>query len=224
MSLGISNRTDLRPDLRPLFDPRGSSIEPGRPAGERTLTMPDASGLMSNRASAFAAGHGVPEIQMAGLWSQLSGLMKGRDLGALTKTGGGGTTAAKLNEHLGGKFAGKGQAFVDAAKKHGVDPALLGAIAMHETGNGTSNAVRNKNNPGGLMNPKTKWKTLQRFSTLEKGIDAMARNLKRNYIDKGLTTPTQIGKKYAPIGAANDPGGRNKYWVGSVTDLMQRLR
>ena len=73
-------------------------------------------------------------------------------------------SAAKLNQRLGGVFAGQGQAFVNAAQRHGLDPNLLAAIAMHETGNGTSNAVRNYNNPGGLMNPKTNWSTLQRFT------------------------------------------------------------
>ncbi len=203
--------------------PLTTAVEPGRAATARALVAPDASDLMSNRAGAFAAANGAPLIQTAGLWSGLSGLVRGRDLGRLTKTSSN-TTAAKLNQHLGGKFKGKGLAFVDAAKKHGLDPALLAAIAMHETGNGTSKAVRNKNNPGGLMNPRTNWRTLQRFSTLEKGIDAMARNLKRNYIDKGLKTPAQIGPKYAPVGAHNDPGKLNRHWVGSVSNLMRRLR
>ncbi len=132
-------------------------------------------------------------------------------------------SAASLNRHLGGVFAGRGQAFVDAAQRHGLDPNLLAAIAIHETGNGTSNAVRNHNNPGGLMDPRTRWSTLQRFSSLDAGIDAMARNLKRGYINQGLTSIPQIGRKYAPVGAANDPGGLNRHWITNVTRLFNQL-
>lgn len=98
-------------------------------------------------------------------------------------------------------------------KKYGIDPALLAAIAVHETGNGSSSAVKNKNNVGGMMGKNG----LMSFSSIEEGIDRMASNLKRNYIDKGLTTIPQIQKKYAPNGAANDPNGLNNYWVSGVT-------
>lgn len=133
--------------------------------------------------------------------------------------------ANELNVSLAneGVFNGKGQAFIDAGKKNGVDPVLAAAIAIHETGHGKSNAVRNKNNPGGLMDPSTGWSTLQVFPTLDAGIDAMIRNLFRNFISKGLTTPETIGPKYAPIGAANDPGGLNKFWVPIVTQNVQKL-
>jgi len=132
-------------------------------------------------------------------------------------------TAARLNRVLGGRFAGQGAAFAQAAARHGLDPNLLAAIAMHETGNGTSNAVRNYNNPGGLMNPRTNWSTLQRFGSLEQGIDRMASNLKRNYIDKGLTSIPAIGRKYAPVGAANDPTGLNRHWANGVQHYLQRI-
>ncbi len=132
-------------------------------------------------------------------------------------------SAANLNRHLGGVFSGQGQAFIDAARRHGIDPNLLAAIAMHETGNGTSNAVRNHNNPGGLMNPRTNWSTLQRFGSLSQGIDAMARNLKRGYINQGLTSVAAIGRKYAPVGAGNDPRGLNRHWVPNVTDILRRI-
>jgi uncharacterized FlgJ-related protein len=89
---------------------------------------------------------------------------------------------------------------------------LLAAIAVHETGNGTSSAAKNKNNIGGMMGKNG----LMSFSSLEEGIDKMASNLKRNYIDQGLTTIQQIQKKYAPNGAANDPTNLNSYWTSGV--------
>lgn len=108
---------------------------------------------------------------------------------------------------------GTGDIFASVGAKYGIDPALLAAIAVHETGNGTSNAVKNKNNVGGMMGKNG----LMTFSSLEEGIEKMASNLKRNYIDKGLTTIEAIQKKYAPIGAGNDPNGLNNYWVNGVT-------
>lgn len=110
-------------------------------------------------------------------------------------------------------MSNKGAAFEAAGKKYGIDPALLAAIAMHETGNGTSQAIKNKNNVGGMMS-KT---GLMTFSSVDEGIDKMASNLKRLYFDQGLTTIPQIQKKYAPIKATNDPTGLNQYWVGGVT-------
>ncbi|MEK4263691.1 MULTISPECIES: glucosaminidase domain-containing protein [Paenibacillus] len=101
---------------------------------------------------------------------------------------------------------------MSVGNKYGISPALLAAIAVHETGNGTSNAIKNKNNVGGMMGKNG----LMTFSSVEEGIDKMASNLKRNYLDKGLTTIEAIQKKYAPNGAANDPTGLNSYWVSGV--------
>ncbi|OMD92981.1 hypothetical protein BSK49_00940 [Paenibacillus odorifer] len=118
-----------------------------------------------------------------------------------------------MNKTLSGVLKNTGDVFAAAGKKYGIDPALLAAIAIHETGNGTSSAVKNKYNVGGMMGSNG----LMTFSSLEEGIDKMASNLKRNYIDKGLTTIPQIQKKYAPNGAANDPTGLNSYWTSGVT-------
>ncbi|MDR5021423.1 peptidoglycan DD-metalloendopeptidase family protein [Bacillus thuringiensis] len=128
---------------------------------------------------------------------------------------------AKVNQS--GAFANKADSFMKAAETAKIDPVLLTAIALHETGYGKSNAVVNKNNPGGLMDPKTNWQTLQYFSSLEEGLVYMAGNLNRLYISQGLTTIDQIGGKYAPIGADNDPGGLNSYWIPTVTKIAQEL-
>jgi murein DD-endopeptidase MepM/ murein hydrolase activator NlpD len=123
-----------------------------------------------------------------------------------------GVTASQLNAKLGGRLQGMGSAFIEAGRRYGIDPGFLAAIAMHETGNGTSNAVWRKNNVGGMMGKNG----LMSFGSLEEGIEAMASNLKRNYIDHGLTTVEEIQRKYAPIGAANDPTGLNQHWVSGV--------
>ncbi|WP_258389613.1 glucosaminidase domain-containing protein [Paenibacillus spongiae] len=125
------------------------------------------------------------------------------------------------SKSLGGALQNTGSAFEAAGKKYGVDPILLAAIAMHETGNGTSSAVKGKNNVGGMMRRKG---GLMEFGSLDEGIDAMASNLKRLYIDQGLTTIEQIQRKYAPVGAANDPTGLNKNWVNGVTKFYNMLK
>jgi hypothetical protein len=128
--------------------------------------------------------------------------------------------SAQQSSHLGGVFTGKIDMINSAAQRHGVDSRLLTAIAIHETGNGTSDIVRGKNNPGGLYDSKKgEYKS---FPTLEAGFDAMAKNLKENYIDQGLTTVEAIGNKYAKPGE-NDPKGLNKDWVPGVKAQLRRL-
>jgi len=120
-----------------------------------------------------------------------------------------------------GVFTDMGSVFIQLANKNKIDPVLLAAIAFHETGKGTSKAVKEKNNPGGLMNPNTG--RLFEFPTLTDGIDAMASNLFRNYISLGLVTITQIGQKYAPVGANNDPNNLNLHWIPSVTNFANEF-
>lgn len=90
---------------------------------------------------------------------------------------------------------------------------------MHETGNGTSSAANSKFNVGGMMGKNG----LMKFGSIAEGIDAMASNLKRLYYDKGLTTIEQIQRKYAPVGAANDPNGLNKNWISGVSKYYSML-
>ena len=52
----------------------------------------------------------------------------------------------------------------------------------------------------------------------------MARNISNNYLGKGLSSISDIGAKYAPIGASNDPTGLNNYWVNGVTQYYNQLR
>lgn len=127
--------------------------------------------------------------------------------------------ATKLNQSLGGKLAGMAEVFDRAGQLYNVHPALLAAISQHETGNGNSLAAREKNNVAGMMGPNG----LRSYATVEESIMAMARNLGNNYLGKGLTTIGEIGAKYAPIGASNDPTGLNNHWVSGVTKYFNRL-
>lgn len=174
-----------------------------------------------NARGRFTAAALVPGMQYGG--GPGAGSPLGGPRGVEARPAGSSATARQLDRQLGGRFAGQGQAFVDAARRHGVDPALLAAIAMHETGNGTSRAVRELNNPGGIMDPRTNWSRIKRFDSLEQGLDAMARNLRRNYLNEGRTTISAIGPKYAPVGAANDPRGLNGGWVAGVSRFYNQL-
>lgn len=122
-----------------------------------------------------------------------------------------------------GKFSGYADTFISVAQSQGIDPILFVSIALHETGNGTSNAVINKNNPGGLMNPATGSKELFVYSSLEEGIKAMGKTLHNRIIKDGLTTIDRLGNVYAPVGAANDPNGLNQHWVGNVSEHVNSL-
>lgn len=120
-----------------------------------------------------------------------------------------------------GAFTGKGDDFLAAAEKNKIDPVLLASIAFHETGKGSSKMVRERNNPGGLYNSSAG--TFFVYPTLLDGIDAMAGNLYRLYISKGLVTIEQIGAKYAPIGVANDPTNLNIHWVPNVSKMIAQF-
>jgi hypothetical protein len=137
-----------------------------------------------------------------------------------------GVTASKLNSVLGGKLSGHGDTFIRYGKEYGIDPAFLAAVSMHETGNGTSDGIHQKNNVGGMMmeNPETgEYNLLRTYSSVDDGIRAMASNLKRNYIDQGLISVEAIQRKYAPVGASNDPDGLNANWVGGVKKYMNQM-
>lgn len=92
---------------------------------------------------------------------------------------------------------------------------LLISISRHETGFWTSQNFLNKNNFGGIMcNDGTKIVT---YNNYEEGLNAFIKLLKNYYFAKGLNSIEEIGKIYCPVGAANDPKGLNKYWIGNVT-------
>ena len=82
--------------------------------------------------------------------------------------------------------------------------------AKLETGNFTSDVYINKHNVGGLTNGG-EYKT---FSSVTEGVFEMVRNLKVNYINKGLTTPSEINPKYCPT---------DSNWASKVTQIMESL-
>ncbi len=122
-----------------------------------------------------------------------------------------------------GVLSGKEQAIISAANKYSVDPVLMAAIILQETGNGKSNALNQHNNPGGIMDPSSNWSTLLRFDSIESGLESMGRTMNTLVNKKGKTSIEELGAAYAPMGADNDPMGLNAFWVVNVTKKVETL-
>ena len=125
----------------------------------------------------------------------------------------------KLDGQLAGKLSGSAVHFIEAGKKYDIDPNLLSAIAVHETGNGSSRAANEKNNIAGMMGKNG----LRSYESVADSIYDMARNLRQNYLNQGKESIAQIGAKYAPVGAANDPTGLNNHWTQGVSKFYTQL-
>ena len=121
-----------------------------------------------------------------------------------------------------GALADKADLIEGLCKEYYIDPYLVTAIMAHETGYGTSSAILNKNNPGGMMSSSG----LITYNSLDEGIEAVIRNLSNNYVHQegnNLTTVSQIGAKYCPVGAANDPTGLNGNWIPAIVSIYNDL-
>ena len=103
-----------------------------------------------------------------------------------------------------------------AAEKHGVPFHVAAGIMAHETGRGSSKAWNTKNNPGGIMDPKTNWSKTKSYDSPEAGIDDAVRVMAKNYNAAGGDLQ-KMGQRYAPVGAANDPRNLNVHWHSGVS-------
>ena len=112
---------------------------------------------------------------------------------------------------------------VEQAKEIGLneEQTLISiAISKWETGDYKSSAFINKNNVGGMMCSTG----LITYDSLEDGINAFLKNLKKNYFDIGLDTLEKIQPKYCPIGADNDPNGLNQHWLRGTNQKLIELQ
>ncbi|MGD9697030.1 MAG: hypothetical protein AB7V42_15370 [Thermoleophilia bacterium] len=109
----------------------------------------------------------------------------------------------------GSPLAGEGATFVRASQEVGLDPRALVAIAAHETMLETYLPSQVIKNPFGLG---PGWS----FATERAAIERAASTLGSGYLGEGRTTLASIGSKWAPLGAANDPGGLNANWTAGV--------
>lgn len=77
----------------------------------------------------------------------------------------------------------KGQAFIDAQNTYGINALILFAMACHESGNGTSNIAKAKNNLFGWAAYDTNTSNASSYSSVEVGINKQAGVNLRCYID-----------------------------------------
>jgi hypothetical protein len=129
------------------------------------------------------------------------------------------TDAAGLGRVLGqvgGPLADEAGTFVAAGQAVGLDPRALVAIAAHETMLETYPPAQVIRNPFGLGPGWT-------FDSEREAIETAARTLQDGYLGQGLVLIPNIGAKWAPIGAANDPTGLNSNWTSGVSAYYTAL-
>ncbi len=122
----------------------------------------------------------------------------------------------KINRSLNSDLTGKGETFVKYAANLGIDPYLAVAIVLHETGCEwtCSTLLKQCNNVGGMKgSPGCNGGSYKSFNSLDEGIEAFMNNLYNNYISQGLTTPEQIGPKYAA----------STTWASQVRTYMNKI-
>jgi murein DD-endopeptidase MepM/ murein hydrolase activator NlpD len=110
----------------------------------------------------------------------------------------------------GSPMAGLGSFFVATGKKYGVDPRLVVGISGIESSFGTR--IMGAHNAWG-------WGPGKPFSSWEEGISAVTQGLRSGYLDRGLMTPGQIVKRYAPASDGNDEAN----WAKTVESFMREL-
>ncbi len=105
----------------------------------------------------------------------------------------------KLDKSLYSNLSGYGNTFANLSIKYNMDPYLVVAIVLQETGCkwGCSYLVKNCNNIGGMKGNPTCAGSYRSFKTLDIGIQKYVENLYYNYYEIGLTTPEAMNSKYA---------------------------
>ncbi len=125
------------------------------------------------------------------------------------------TSRADLSQHPmarqvpGSRLVGLGDVFVAEGLANGISPRALVAIAMHESVLGTAGSGADIHNAFG-------WGPAIALPSWRANIATVARGLRRGYLDRGRDTLAAIQPLWAPVGAANDPGGLNSAWVDGV--------
>ena len=122
-------------------------------------------------------------------------------------------TAAQLDAKLKNRLKGTGCYFIAAQEKYGINAEFLAAIAILESGNGSSVAARRKNNFFGLMGKRGQLT----FNSPQECIECVAKNLTKPmgyYFGKGRYTIGNIGKKYAS----------DRKWATRVAAMMRSIR
>lgn len=131
-------------------------------------------------------------------------------------------SAEQLNQILNkkdGVLKNKGNVFLQAQEKYGINAAILAAICINESGYGTSNLARTKNNVGGV----SEGMGFKSYNSVDECIMDMARFLKSGYVDKGIVTISDVGAKYCPVSDPRDTKGINAKWPRNICAITRSI-
>lgn len=127
-------------------------------------------------------------------------------------------TAAELDKHFArmaknsktGKsiLTGKGRKFIELEQKYGISARFMAGIATQESGAGTSNRARTKNDSFGMTGYKGR-----SWSSPEANIECAFSLIDRLYIKQGRKSIESIGKKYCATGG----------WARCVRSHMSKM-
>lgn len=119
-----------------------------------------------------------------------------------------------LNKNLKGVLKDSGEHFKKAEEEHNVNATFLAAVAILESGNGTSNKAVRRGNAFGLKG--------RSFSHVNESIyytASIIASQKGYYYGRKKYTIAQIGKVYAPTWDAKT----NARWASNVASIMRRI-
>lgn len=125
--------------------------------------------------------------------------------------------ATKLNKSLGKDLlAGKGELVASYSLSKGVDPYLVTAIMLHETGCKwkCSALVRTCNNVAGQKGSPNCNGGYKGYSSIDEGIKGAIDNLYNNFYARGLTTVEAIGPRYAESGT----------WTAKINSYIAQIK
>ena len=125
---------------------------------------------------------------------------------------------AKLNKSLNSTLTNKGEIFAKVAIANDVDPYLVTAIALYETGCkwNCSSLVKNCNNVGGVKgSPSCNGGAYRSYNTLDEGITKFIENIKNNYYNYGLTDAYSMQRKYT---------GGSTSWATKVNSYIKAIK
>ncbi len=123
----------------------------------------------------------------------------------------------KLNKNLNSTLSGKGKLIAQYSSTLGLDPYLVVAIMLHETGCtwDCSSLTKQCNNVGGQKgSPSCNGGSYRSYPTIDEGIKGMMDNLYVNFYSKGLKTPEQINASYA----------ESKTWSKKINSYMRTIK
>ena len=129
----------------------------------------------------------------------------------------GSVSAANLDAYLASKaspLAGQGSALAAAGARHGVDPRFVAAVAGAESGFGRI-----------LCAPFNAWgygcpDAPAGFGSWPEAIEKVSQGVHDGYLAQGRTSVPAISARWAPVGAANDPGNLNSDWSRNVATYL----